>query len=142
MGILAREAPEHQIRSRILQSRPYHPWWLMPLAEFLTTSGYGDSARNRIVDSVDDGMLLDSLVVDGSLEPVDLPGAEAALESGRRWRSSRTLSVEPFMPDDEPYIPTDDDLRDYGEWSESLDYRDAVREHAMALQTFLTLFPE
>ncbi len=183
MSKLARSVAQIQARARILHQRPYHPWYLMPLAEHLTQCGYGTSARNRIVDGVDAGMFLESLVVEGSIDQVDLAGAETALEAGRAWRTSRTLTVEPFMPGaDEPdpfdevlaldaefdrqdddaarldrrirelvaeweppvehYEPTAQDLADYGEWSEGIDYRAAVREHHMALRTWLTFFPE
>ncbi len=163
MPSVARSTISDQIRSRILHQRPYHPWWLMPLAEFLTQSGYGTSARNRIVDGVDDGLFLSSLVVEGSMDSADLIGAEAALESGRAWRSSRTLTVEPFMPDpDEPdpfdevleldavfdeadaareYHPTPEDWEDYRRWSEGEDFAAALRAQSDALNIYLTLFP-
>jgi len=117
---------DDQVKARILRQRPYHPWHLMDLAAFLCVEGYSDAARDQIVDAVDEGYLLDSLVALRILEPHDLPGAAAALEAGRKRRAERaltTLSVEPFMPGPDEPDPFDEVL----ELDAALDAEDTSR---------------
>ncbi len=158
MSSLARSVSHIQSRARILRDRPYHPWWLMPLAEHLDHCGYGNSARGAVIDHIEDGGFLTSLVVAGSLESADLAGAEAALESGRRRRAARRLTVEPFLPGPDepdpfdevaefealpvPYEPTPSDWKEYAAVREAEDFATAVREHDEALRIWLTFFPK
>jgi len=69
----------------ILRRRPYHPWRHVPLAVFLSKREYPAAACDRIVDAVGDGAFLESMVVDGTLDPEDLAGAVEALDEGRAW---------------------------------------------------------
>ncbi len=120
MASVSRSPAQQQIWSRILQSRPFHPWHLMDLAAYLCGQGYSDSARGQIMDKVEASTSLDLLVEQRLLEPADLTGAQDALAAGLH---ALKADPEPFHPGedgDAPYHPSPADWESYRAWSESI----------------------
>ncbi len=76
-------------RAQVLWDRPYMPWHLIDLAEFLVAAGYGAAARDVITDAVEAGWLLESLALNGEIEPADVAGAQVALDAGWARRDRR-----------------------------------------------------
>lgn len=112
---------------RVLRDRPYLAWHLIPLAAYLCVQEYSDPMRNRIIDWVIDGGLLESAVVDGILERGDLAYAQYALDSGRMRRARQPAPMLPpirggapvgdelpslLLGNDEPFLPGPDDDRE------------------------------
>jgi hypothetical protein len=84
-----------------LYDRPFLNRKYYPLASFLIVEEYSTEMRNRIIDWVGDGGLLESLIVDGTLEREHLAPAQLALDDGRAWE--RQFRLLPFGPDRQPY---------------------------------------
>jgi hypothetical protein len=90
----------------------------MPLAAFLCIREYSIQMRDRIIGNLSEGGCLEALALAGILEPEDLDGATAALESGRAWWEEYRSRVK--LANDAPvYLPPesdDDDEADTGEF--------------------------
>jgi hypothetical protein len=105
---------------RILYRRPYHPWRYLPMSVFLSGREYPDRTIDRIVDFLADGGLLDSLIIDHTLDPEDADGAREALDEGRAWwaqysgrgvpRSAAIVPPELEAGDGTESEPWDDDF--------------------------------
>jgi hypothetical protein len=82
---------KHDPVQRALRARPYLHRRYYPLAAILCSREYSDPMRDRILDYLGDGGFLESLAVDGTLDPGDLAPALAALEDGRAWERAYRL---------------------------------------------------
>jgi hypothetical protein len=105
---------------QVLYDRPYMPWRYMPLAAFLCIREYSTQMRDRIIDNLSEGGCPEALALAGILEPEDLDGATAALESGRAWWEEYRSRVR-FASDAPVYLPPESDDDDEAEIIEEQD---------------------